>query len=110
MSGFIGGRAWVPLHRAGAGRRETPAEDDLELRLRGPRRLHHAHRGGREAEQGALEPALLLILLQLHHEEQLQASQGRKSQLSKSAFSASFPGALCLKIFLLMHGKFKYSK
>ena len=112
MSGLIGGRAWVPLYRAGAGRRETPAEDDLELRLRGPRRLHNPHRGGREAEQGALEPALLLLLLQLHHEEQLQASQGMKSQRpgkSKSAFLALYyiPELCALKYYLLLHGKFK---
>ena len=107
MSGLIGGRAWVPLYRAGAGRRETPAEDDLELRLRGPRRLHNPHRGGREAEQGALEPALLLLLLQLHHEEQLQASQGMKS---KSAFSALYPWALCLKILSIIVWKIQTFK
>ena len=100
MSGLIGGRAWVPLYRAGAGRRETPAEDDLELRLRGPRRLHNPHRGGREAEQGALEPALLLLLLQLHHEEQLQASQGMKSR-------HYIPELCALNYYLLLHGKFK---
>ena len=113
MSGLIGGRAWVPLYRAGAGRRETPAEDDLELRLRGPRRLHNPHRGGREAEQGALEPALLLLLLQLHHEEQLQASQGMKSQRpcnSKSAFSALYPWALCLKILSIIVWKIQTFK
>ena len=113
MSAFIGGRAWVPLYRAGAGRGETPAEDDLELRLRGPRRLHNPHRGGREAEQGALEPALLLLLLQLHHEEQLQASQGMKSQRpgkSKSAFLALYyiPELCALKYYLLLHGKDKF--